>query len=67
MNLALIAGGIMSIPPKKHGAIEIILWNFKLELEQLGHTVVIFNDQNLPLVARQINQGNFGFVHLHYS
>ncbi len=57
----------MSIPPKKHGAIEVILWNYKLELEKLGHTVVIFNDQNLPSVASQVNRGGFDFVHLHYS
>ncbi|MEJ0001581.1 MAG: glycosyltransferase family 4 protein [bacterium] len=67
MKIALIAGGIMEIPPKKSGAIESILWNHKLSLEALGHTVVIFNDRNLRAVARQIHGGGFDFVHLHYS
>jgi glycosyltransferase involved in cell wall biosynthesis len=67
MKIALIAGGLLCIPPTKFGAIEMILWNYKLELEKLGHNVVIFNDQNLHRVADEINNGGFDFVHLNYS
>lgn len=67
MKIALIGGGLISIPPKKAGALEMIMWNYKLELEKLGHKVVIFNDQNLDTVASQINNGGFDFVELTYS
>lgn len=67
MKIALIGAGLISIPPKKHGAIEMIIWNYKLELEKLGHEVVIFNDQNLNAIASKINNGSFDFVELNYS
>lgn len=67
MKIALIGGGIISIPPKKIGALEMIMWNYKLELEKLGHEVVIFNNQDLNTVASQINNGGFDFVELTYS
>lgn len=67
MKIALIGGGLISIPPKKTGALEMIMWNYKIELEKLGHEIVIFNDQNLDTVASQINNGGFDFVELTYS
>jgi glycosyltransferase involved in cell wall biosynthesis len=67
MKIAIIAGGLLNIPPTKFGAIEMIIWNYKLELEKLGHEVTIFNDVNLKKVASQINNGGFDFVHLNYS
>ena len=67
MKIAIIAGGIDNIPSKKFGAIEMIIWNHKLELEKLGHEVVIFNDQNIKAVASEVNNGQFDFVHLNYS
>lgn len=67
MKIALIGPGLTTIPPKKFGAIEMILWNYKQELGKIGHEVVIFNDQNLGRVAQEINFGNFDFVQLNYS
>ncbi len=67
MKIALIGGGLDSIPSKKFGAIEMILWNYKRDLESMGHEVVIFNSQNLAEVAAEINKGEFDFVELNYS
>ncbi len=67
MKIALIAGGLDDIPSKKFGAIEMILWNYKRDLEALGHEVVIFNTKNLREVAERVNTGGFDFVELNYS
>ncbi len=67
MKIALIAGGLDTIPSKKFGAIEMILWNYKLDLEKMGHEVVIFNDLDLRAVADAVNTGKFDFVELNYS
>lgn len=67
MKIALIGGGVDSIPSKKFGALEMILWNYKLGLEKIGHEAVIFNDKNLRAVAAQINAGGFDFAFLNYS
>lgn len=43
MRIAQINLGAIEIPPKSWGAIEKVIWNYKLELEKLGHTVdVVF-------------------------
>jgi autotransporter strand-loop-strand O-heptosyltransferase len=43
MRIAQINLGLISIPPKSWGAIEKVIWNYKLQLEKLGHTVdVVF-------------------------
>ena len=39
MRIAQINLGLISIPPKSWGAIEKVIWNYKLQLEKLGHTV----------------------------
>lgn len=57
----------MSIPPKSWGAVEMIIWNHKKYLEELGHTVDIFNSTNLTKVAESINSNNYDFVHLQYD
>jgi len=43
MKIAQINLGAIEIPPKSWGAIEKVIWNYKLQLEKLGHTVdVVF-------------------------
>ena len=80
MKIALIGPGIMSIPPLGWGAVEILIWDYFNELTKLGHDVKIINklrlhpsDQLNPSspycldLIREINEGNFDFVHLHYD
>lgn len=37
MKIAQINLGLIEIPPKSWGAIEKVIWNYKLELEKMGH------------------------------
>jgi hypothetical protein len=80
MKIALIGPGIMPIPPSGHGAVEILMWDYFLELTNQGHNVDIINkmrvmsqdqsDPNTPYcqaVIREINSGNYDFVHVHYD
>ena len=41
MRIAQINPGHMNIPPDSWGAVEKIIWYYKLELEKLGHEVSI--------------------------
>ena len=63
MRIALIAHGEMPIPPTGWGAVENTLWNRKLQLEQRGHTVDIYNSRAIHQVVHQINRGRYDFAH----
>ena len=65
MRLALIAHGAMPIPPKGWGAVEGIIWNWKLYLERAGHSVDIFNTRCIHSVIYDINHGDYHFAHCH--
>jgi glycosyltransferase involved in cell wall biosynthesis len=65
MKIALIAHGIVPIPPKDWGAVEGTLWHRKLFLEQLGHTVDIYNSPKIHDTIHKINQASYDFVHCH--
>jgi len=80
MKIALIGPGIMSIPPVGWGAVEILIWDYYNELCKLNHDVTIINkirnnpeEQSKPNTSycqeliKEINNGNYDFVHLHYD
>ena len=80
MKICLVGPGIMSIPPPGWGAVEILIWDYYQELKKLGHEVVIVNkmrkrsgDSGNPNCSyiremiKEINQGDYDFVHLHYD
>ena len=80
LKIAIIAPGIMQIPPPGWGAVEILIWDYYNELRATGHDVVIINkirrepsEQSQPgtpycqSLITEINKGNFDFVHLHYD
>ena len=79
-KIAIIAPGIMSIPPPGWGAVEILIWDYYNELQLAGHDVIIINkirtnpsEQAHPgtvycrELISEINLGGFDFVHLHYD
>jgi len=41
LNILLVTPGVMDIPPKSWGAIEKVIWNYKIQLEKFGHSVDI--------------------------
>lgn len=66
-RIALIGPGIMSIPPKGWGAVEILIWEYYQELTKLGWSVDIINTPDKNEIIKKINNGNYGFIHLHYD
>lgn len=67
MKITLIGPGIMPIPPTGWGAVEILVWDTKNALEQLGHTVQIINTKDFAQIIAEINQFRPDFVHIHYD
>jgi glycosyltransferase involved in cell wall biosynthesis len=81
MKIALIGPGIMPIPPIGWGAVEMLIWDYYLELNKQDDTTVdIINpirktpmDQMSPYtdyskeLINTINTGNYDFVHIHYD
>ena len=67
MKIALIGPGKMPIPPPAWGAVEILIWDYYNELTKLGNEVIIINTVDKEYIIRQVNSGNFDFVHLHYD
>lgn len=67
MKISLIGPGIMPIPPTGWGAVEILIWDTKNALEQLGHTVQIVNTRNPNEIIEQVNTFRPDFVHIHYD
>jgi len=41
LNILILHPGIVEIPPKGWGAVEKVIWNYKIQLEKLGHEVDI--------------------------
>ena len=48
MKISIIGPGIMPIPPTGWGAVEILIWDQKLALEELGHEAVSYTHLTLP-------------------
>jgi hypothetical protein len=67
MKLALIGPGIMPIPPNGWGAIESLIWDYALELKELGHEGIIINTPDWDEIIQYLNEDNYEFAHLHYD
>lgn len=61
MKIALINLGAIEIPPKSWGAIEKIVWNYKLQLEKMGHSVDIV----FPWEIMENGKQKYDIVHFH--
>lgn len=58
LKIVQIHLGLIPIPTDKWGAIEKIIWNYKLQLEKLGHQV----DIKYP---NEVEKGQYDIVHVH--
>lgn len=67
MKIALVGPGLMPIPPVGWGAIESLIWKYYQGLRAAGHTVEIFNSQDIATIVKEINGRDFDFVHVHYD
>jgi len=61
MNIAQINLGTIEIPPKSWGAIEKVIWNYKLQLEKMGHNVDIV----YPWELHENGKLKYDIVHFH--
>ena len=67
MKISIVGPGIMPIPPTGWGAVEILIWDQKLALEELGHEVQIVNTASGVEILQQINSFRPDFVHVQYD
>lgn len=67
MKITLVGPGIMPIPPLGWGAVEILVWDTKNALEELGHEVQIVNTKDPVQIISEINSFRPDFVHIHYD
>jgi glycosyltransferase involved in cell wall biosynthesis len=67
VNIALIGPGILPIPPDGWGAVESLIWDYSLELSELGHDGIITNTQDWDEILHDLNSDHFDFAHLHYD
>ena len=67
MEITIIGPGIMEIPPKGWGAVEILIHDYRRTLEGLGHKVNIINTKDRNEIIRIENSLSSDFVHLQYD
>ena len=67
MKITLVGPGIMPIPPTGWGAVEILVWDTKNALEDLGHEVQILNTKDYRHIINGINSFVPDFVPGHYD
>jgi len=60
MRICQVTPGLISIPPNGWGAIEKIIWEYKLCLEKAGHTCDI-------LYLDQVKSADYDVVHIHVA
>ncbi len=62
-----IIGPATAIPPVGWGAVESLIWDYKLTLDKLGHEVDIINISSPREIIKRINEFRPDFVHIHYD
>jgi glycosyltransferase involved in cell wall biosynthesis len=67
MKVVIVGPGIMPIPPTGWGAVESLIWDYKLELEKRGVTVRIVNTPNPQEIIRLVNAEQANVVHIQYD
>lgn len=67
MKICIIGPGVMPIPPKGWGAVEILIDDYRKTLEGLGHHVDIVNTRDPQLIVALVNALNPDFVHIQYD
>jgi hypothetical protein len=67
LRIDIVGPGIMPIPPKGWGAVEILIWDIAEALRKEGHFVRIHNTKDLRSVVESIKKSNPDFVHIQYD
>ena len=66
MRISII-GPPLPIPPKGWGAVESLIWDYKINLGQLGHSVQILNDPDPNKMLHEMHEYGPDFVHINYD
>jgi glycosyltransferase involved in cell wall biosynthesis len=66
MKISII-GPATQIPPVGWGAVESLIWDYKLSLEKLKHKVQIINISNPYEIIQLVNEFRPDFVHINYD
>ena len=67
MRILIIAPGIINIPPKGWGAVEILVWDQYLALKKLGHSVHIVNTRSRREILEKIECIKPNFIHFQHD
>ena len=67
MRIAIIGPGVMPIPPNGWGAIEILIWEYYIHLNQYGIDAHIINTSSAEEIIKNVNDINPDIVHIHYE
>lgn len=69
MKLVIVGPGIMSIPPVGWGAVESLIWDYKIFLDKYHPEIqtVIVNEKNQNAMINKINAENPDVVHIQYD
>ena len=62
-----IIGPATPIPPVGWGAVESLIWDYKVTLEKLGHQVQIINISNPKEIIHRVNEFQPDFCHIQYD
>jgi hypothetical protein len=65
MKITLIGPGVMPIPPSGWGAIEILIHDYRTELERNGWTVTVVNTPDPDDMVAAVSASEPDFVHSH--
>ena len=66
MKISII-GPNTPIPPKGWGAVESLIWDYKITLERLGHSVQIINIGDPTKILGMLDEFKPDFVHINYD
>ena len=67
MKILLVGPGIMEIPPKGWGAVEILVWDEYTALKKLGHSVFIINTRSRKEILDNIESLKPNFIHFQHD
>ena len=67
MKIVIVGEGIMEIPPKVWGAVEILIWDQYLALKKLGHSVFIINKSSRREILDTIENLKPDFIHFQHD